>query len=33
MKESYNLSKSNRRASDEKVAEAEAVLREINALA
>ena len=32
MKESYNLSKSNRKASDQKVAEAEEVLKEINAL-
>ncbi len=33
MKESYNLSKSNRQASDQKVAEAEEVLKEMNALA
>lgn len=33
MKESYNLSKSNRQASDKKVAEAEEVLKQINALA
>ncbi|MEO9871726.1 Lacal_2735 family protein [Ekhidna sp.] len=32
MEESYNLSKSNRKASDEKVAEAEDVLKQINAL-
>ncbi len=32
MKESYDLSRSNRKASDQKVAEAEAVLKEINAL-
>ncbi|MEO9483613.1 MAG: Lacal_2735 family protein [Ekhidna sp.] len=32
MKESYDLSRSNRKASDQKVAEAEEVLKEINAL-
>ena len=32
MQESYNLSKTNRQASDAKVVEAEAVLKEINAL-
>ena len=32
MKESYNLSKSNRKASDEKVAEAEEILKQINSL-
>lgn len=33
MQESYNLSKSNRKASDAKVAEAEEVLKELNAMA
>jgi len=33
MKESYNLSKSNRQASDRKVAEAEEVLKQIAELA
>ncbi|WP_436515395.1 Lacal_2735 family protein [Ekhidna sp. To15] len=33
MKESYDLSRSNRKASDQKVAEAEEVLKEIDALA
>ncbi|WP_420316315.1 Lacal_2735 family protein [Ekhidna sp.] len=32
MKESYNLSKSNRKASDEKAAEADKVLKEMEAL-
>ncbi|WP_462251944.1 Lacal_2735 family protein [Ekhidna sp.] len=32
MKESYNLSRSNRKASDQKVVEAEKILKEINAL-
>lgn len=32
MKESYTLSKSNRKASDQKVVEAEEILKKINAL-